>query len=289
MSVIRIEDAADPRLTDYKGVSVPELAVREGVFIAEGRLVVRRLLAEGRFTARSVLVTEGPLAALADVLEGRPALPVFVVPQPVMNAVTGFNIHRGCLAIGERPAPASWQALVDGCQRPTPKNKPPTLIVCLERVANADNVGGVFRSAAAFGASAVLMDPASADPLYRKAIRTSMGAVLQVPFARADPWPAALAELRGLGCAVIAMTPAPDARSLREVVDATVGRSAAIVLGHEGDGLTAGALAACEFHARIPIGSNVDSLNVVAAGTIALYEFAGSASRNPAYDPLRRT
>ena len=273
MSVIRIEDSADPRLADYKGVSVPELAVREGIFIAEGRLVVRRLLAESRFTARSVLVTEGPLAALADVLEGRPALPVFVVPQPVMNAVTGFNIHRGCLAIGERPAPASWRELVEGCQRPTPKNERPTLIVCLERIANADNVGGVFRSAVAFGASAVLMDSASADPLYRKAIRTSMGAVLQVPFGRADPWPAALTELRGLGLAVIGMTPAPGARPLREVVHATVGRPAAIVLGHEGEGLTTGALAACEFHARIPIGSGVDSLNVATAAAIALYEF----------------
>ena len=111
-----------------------------------------------------------------------------------------------------------------------------------------------------------------------------MGAALQVPFARADPWPAALIELRALGFAVIAMTPAPGARPLRDVADAVAGRPAAIVLGHEGDGLTADALAACEFHARIPIGSGVDSLNVATAAAIALYEFAGSASRNPAYD-----
>jgi tRNA G18 (ribose-2'-O)-methylase SpoU len=269
--VIRIEDAADSRLHDYKGVLVPELAARTGVFIAEGRLVVRRLLAESRLTTRSVLVTDAPLAALADVLERRPALPVFVVPQPVMNAITGFNIHRGCLGIGERPAPVPWQELI---QLPTPKDQlPKNVVVVLERVANADNVGGVFRSAAAFGASAVLIDPASTDPLYRKAIRTSMGAALQVPFARADPWPAALIDLRGLGFAVIAMTPAPDARPLRDVADAVAWRPAAIVLGHEGDGLTADALAACEFHARIPIGSGVDSLNVAAAAAIALYEF----------------
>jgi tRNA G18 (ribose-2'-O)-methylase SpoU len=284
--IIRIEDTSDPRLADYKAVSVPELAAGNGIFIAEGRLVVRRLLAESRFTARSVLVTEAPLAALADILEGRPALPVFVAPQPVMNAITGFDIHRGCLAIGERPAPTRWQDLAAIANH---KSQIANVLVCLERVANADNVGGVFRSAAAFGASAVLLDPASTDPLYRKAIRTSMGAALQVPFARADPWPAALAELRGLGFAVIAMTPAPGARPLRDVADSVAGRPIAIVLGHEGDGLTADALAACEFHARIPVESGVDSLNVAAAATIALYEFAGSASRNPAYTPSRGT
>src|SRR6185503_18953736 len=137
---------------------------------------------------------------------GRPALPVFVVPQPVMNAITGFNIHRGCLAIGERPAPARWQELAAITNHKSPTAN---VLAVLERVANADNVGGVFRSAAAFGASAVLIDPASTDPLYRKAIRTSMGASLQLPFARADPWPDALIDLRALGFAVIAMTPAP--------------------------------------------------------------------------------
>jgi tRNA G18 (ribose-2'-O)-methylase SpoU len=269
--VIRIEDAADPRLHDYKGVLVPELAAGKGVFIAEGRLVVRRLLAESRLTTRSVLVTEAPLAARADVHERRPALPVFVVPQPVMNAITGFNIHRGCLALGERPAPRPWRELIQG---PKPNSQLPSpVVVVLERVANADNIGGVFRNASAFGASAVLIDQASPDPLYRKAIRTSMGASLQVPFGRADPWPAALIDLRALGFAVIAMTPAPGARPLRDVADAVAGRPAAIVLGHEGDGLTSDALAACEFHARIPIGSGVDSLNVAAAAAIALYEF----------------
>ena len=270
MPVIRIEDPADPRLHDYKGVLMPELAAGNGVFIAEGRLVVRRLLAESRLTPRSVLVTDAPLAALADVLEGRPSLPVFVVAQPVMNAITGFNIHRGCLAIGERPAPTRWQELAAIANH---KSQITNVLVVLEGVANADNVGGVFRSAAAFGASTVLIDPASTDPLYRKAIRTSMGASLQVPFARADPWPAALIDLRDLGFAVIAMTPAPGARPLRDVADAVAGRPAAIVLGHEGDGLTADALAACEFHARIPIGSGVDSLNVATAAAIALYEF----------------
>ena len=183
---------------------------------------------------------------------------------------------------GHRRAPgaAPWQELAARPKAQVPTPKP--VVVVLERVANADNVGGVFRSAAAFGASAVLLDPASTDPLYRKAIRTSMGASLQVPFARADPWPAALLDLRALGFAVIAMTPAPGARPLRDVADAVAGRPAAIVLGHEGDGLTADALAACEFHARIPIGSGVDSLNVATAAAIALYEFAEPLQ--PAHD-----
>jgi tRNA G18 (ribose-2'-O)-methylase SpoU len=273
VALIRIDDTADPRLADYLGVSDPELATRNGLFIAEGRLVVRRLLAESRFATRSVLVTEPALAALAGVLEARPALPVFVARQAVMNEMAGFDIHRGCLAIGERPVPISWRDVVSGPQIPKPKTQIPTLIVVLERLANADNVGGVFRSAAAFGASGVLLDPVSTDPLYRKAIRTSMGAALQVPFARAEPWPEALHDLRGLGFAVIAMTPAPAAPALREVVPAVAGRRVAIVLGHEGDGLTAGALAACELQARIPIGGDVDSLNVAAAAAIALYEF----------------
>ena len=286
MALIRIHDTADPRLTDYRGVSDPDLAERSGLFIAEGRLVVRRLLVGSRFATRSVLVTEPALAALADALEARPALPVYVAPQAVMNEMAGFNIHRGCLAIGERPGAAMWQDIAQIADHQSPIANP---LVVLERVANADNVGGVFRSAAAFGASGVLLDPVSTDPLYRKAIRTSMGAALQMPFARAEPWPEVLRDLRGLGFAVIAMTPVPSAPSLQEVVAAVAGRKVAVVLGHEGDGLTAGALAAGELQARIPIEGDVDSLNVAAAAAIALYEFARSASRNPAYDPVRRT
>jgi tRNA G18 (ribose-2'-O)-methylase SpoU len=271
MALIRIDDPADLRLADYRGVSDPELATRNGLFVAEGRLVVRRLLGETGWAMRSVLVTEPALAALDDRLARRPDVPVFIAAQDVMNGIAGFDIHRGCLAIGVRPAAARWRAVVE--QIPNPKIQIPTMIVALERLANADNVGGVFRSAAAFGAAAVLLDPLTTDPLYRKAIRTSMGAALQVPFARAEPWPEALRELRERGIAVVAMTPAPGAPSLREVVAAVAGRPVAIVLGHEGNGLAAGTLDACEFQARIPIDGDVDSLNVAAAAAIAMYEF----------------
>ena len=276
MAVIRIDDAGDERLRAYRGVSDPDLAARNGLFVAEGRLVVRRLLEAGRFATRSVLVTAPALAALEDALALQPEVPVLVVTQDVMNSITGFNIHRGCLAIGERPAPTRWQDVAG--QIPKPKAQIANVLVGLERVANADNVGGVFRSAAAFGAGGVLLDRVTTDPLYRKAIRTSMGAALQVPFARAEHWPGVLRELRALRYAVVGMTPVPAAASLREVVQAIAGRNVAIVLGHEGEGLTAEALAACELHARIPISGNVDSLNVAAAAAIALYELRRAGS-----------
>jgi tRNA G18 (ribose-2'-O)-methylase SpoU len=271
LPIIRTGDAADGRLADYQGVTDPDGPASNGIFIAEGRLVVRRLLGSATFATRSVLVTEAALASLSDALAQRPEVPVFLVDQQIMNGIAGFNIHRGCLAAGERPALREWRAIVE---IPHSKSQIPNVVLCLERVANPDNVGGVFRSASAFSASGVLLDPATTDPLYRKAIRTSMGATLQVPFARAEPWPGALMELRNRGVAVIAMTPSRDARPLGEAIAAAAGRPAAIVLGHEGDGLTAEATSACEFQARIPISSAVDSLNVATAAAIALYEFA---------------
>jgi tRNA G18 (ribose-2'-O)-methylase SpoU len=199
-----------------------------------------------------------------------------VVPQSVMTSITGFHLHRGCLALGERPRPVPWQDIITGVtQIPKPNAQRPIVVVVLERVANADNVGGVFRNAAALGADAVLLDSVSTDPLYRKAIRTSMGAALLVPFARAEPWPGVLHDLRERGFAVIAMTPARSAPTLRETVEGIAGRRAAIVLGHEGEGLTRTALDACEYHARIPITGGIDSLNVAAAAAVALYELAG--------------
>jgi tRNA G18 (ribose-2'-O)-methylase SpoU len=269
--IIRTTDAADARLADYQGVSHPGLAASSGIFIAEGRLVVRRLLGSSRFATRSVLVTEPAMAALSDLLPRRPEVPVFLVSQQVMNTMAGFNIHRGCLAIGDRPSPTRWQDVVR--QLPTSNSQLPNVIVALERVANADNVGGVFRNASAFGTAGVLLDPDTTDPLYRKAIRTSMGAALQVPFARAEPWPDTLRELRQLGYVVVAMTPMATAAPLCEVAGTVTGRSVAIVLGHEGEGLTADALAACDLQARIPMTGDVDSLNVAAAAAIALYEF----------------
>jgi len=264
VAVIYVDHADDSRLSDFTAVSDPELARTRGIFVAEGRLVVRRLLTASSFRPRAMLVTPGAMEALEDALPACPDIPVYIVPKDVMDGVAGFNIHRGCLAIGERPPRVDWRSCVAGARR----------AVVLERVGDADNVGAIFRSAAAFGTGAVLIGPACADPLYRKAIRTSMGAALTLPFADADPWPATLRDLTADGWAVVALTPAADAMPLRDFTSMTRPPRVAIVLGHEGDGLTEEALAACEFRVRIPIRASVDSLNVAAAAAIALYELS---------------
>jgi tRNA G18 (ribose-2'-O)-methylase SpoU len=262
MPLIRVEDPHDERLEAYRNVPDHELLVERGLFVAEGRLVVRRLIEAQRFAVRSVMVTEPALVPLHELLDRRHDLPVYVVPQAVMNGITGFNMHRGCLALGERPQPSRWQDLMRGARR----------AIALERIGNADNVGAVFRSASAFGLDTVLLEPTCTDPLYRKAVRTSMGAALTMPFARAEPWPDVLRELRRDGWTVLAMTPAASAPALREIGPALRLQPVVVVVGHEGEGLSEAALGACTHHARIPMMNNVDSLNVATAAAIALYE-----------------
>lgn len=259
VSCIRIDSSDDARLAEFRNVPDPELLRRLGLFVAEGRLVVMRLLSSGLET-RALLVTDAAFAALQSLLVDR-TFPVYVVPQSVMNGVTGFNFHRGCLAIGVRPPARDWRDVMDRARR----------LVVLERIGNVDNVGSIFRSAAAFGVGGVLLQADCADPLYRKAIRTSMAASLTMPYATA-PWPDTLWELRDRGWATIAMTPAADAAALRDVADDLVSRPVAIVFGHEGDGLSADALQACTHRAQIPTTNAVDSLNVATAAAIALYE-----------------
>lgn len=261
VAVVPVDDPADPRIADYRNVPDPALLKERRLFVAEGRQVVRRLLATNRLVTRSLMVTPPAFAALGDLETG--TVPVFLVPQAVMDAVTGFNIHRGCLAIGERGAPLDWRTLARTARR----------LVILERVANADNVGAIFRNAAAFGVDAVLLGPGCIDPLYRKAIRTSMGAALQVPYADAAPWPDALRELNASGVHTIGLTPCHEAPPIRKVIG-SAGPRLALVAGHEGDGLTREAMEACGTLARIPMTSGVDSLNVATAIGIALYELA---------------
>jgi tRNA G18 (ribose-2'-O)-methylase SpoU len=260
--MIAITNPDDPRIAKYRSLSDAELLRAHGLFIAEGRLVVRRLLTASSFVTRSILVTAAALESLSDLLENRPALPVFVADHAVLNDIAGFNIHRGCLAIGERPAPTSVEALMASV---------PRTVVVLEAVTNADNVGGLFRCAAALGAGAVVLGPRCCDPLYRKAIRTSMGASLHVPFGAAARWPETLDYLRASAYTVVAFTPAADAVAL----DDAGGRlraepRLALVFGSEGEGLTPMALERSDIRVRIPIATGVDSLNVIAAAAIAL-------------------
>ena len=260
--MVPIDRAEDPRLDDYRNVPDRELRVSRGVFLAEGRLVVHRLLESGRMTTRSVMVTAATLESMRDVLDEQSSVPVYLVPQAVMNGVTGIDMHRGCLAVGERPTPLAVDTLTRKAHR----------LLVVERVANADNVGGLFRNAAAFGVDAVVLDQDSTDPLYRKAIRTSMAATLQVPFARDDQWPASLAVLKAAGFRVVGLTLADAALPLRDAGPALRDRRVALVVGHEGDGLTAAAVAACDVQVRIPMAPGIDSLNVATAAAVALHE-----------------
>ena len=261
MQAIRIGSPDDERLTVFRNVPDPQLLQRLGLFVAEGRLVVARLLAS-RLETRALLVTDAALASLTSVLVDR-TFPVYVVPQSVMSGVTGFNFHRGCLAVGVRPPARDWREVIRDARR----------LVILERIGNVDNVGSIFRTAAALGVDGVLLQTDCADPLYRKAIRTSMAATLTLPFSHAHAWPDTLTQLANAGWTVAALTPAIDAMPLRDFVSAGASRIA-LVVGHEGEGLTRGALEACTHRVRIPTHAAVDSLNVAAAAAIAMYEVA---------------
>jgi tRNA G18 (ribose-2'-O)-methylase SpoU len=259
VSIIRIDSPDDARLSEFHNVPDPHLLRHRGLFVAEGRLVVTRLLAS-RLETRALLVTDAALASLKSLLFDR-TFPVYVVPQAVMDGVTGFHFHRGCLAVGVRPLARDWREVMRSAR----------LLAVLERIGNVDNVGSIFRSGAAFGVDGVLLQADCADPLYRKAIRTSMAASLTMPYATA-PWPDALRELRECGWATVAMTPAADAPLLRDVAATLSYQPVAILLGHEGEGLTREALAACTHRARIAMATGVDSVNVATAAAIALYE-----------------
>ena len=246
----------DP-LDAYRVVGDPAALRARGVFVVEGRTVVRRLLEDGRFVVESVLATPAASRALGTVLE-RSGASVIVRDQATVNAITGIDFHRGCLALACRPASNAPLATMRDARR----------LLVLEGVGNPDNVGGVFRAALALGGEGVVLDATSADPFYRKAIRTSMGASLRLPFTRVPSLADAAAPLRSWGFRIVALTPAPDAIDLALVPR---GGRVALLLGNEGAGLTAAAQAQADVRARIPIAAAADSLNLVVAAGIALY------------------
>ncbi len=260
MPVIRLEGAADPRVAEFSTIAEPELVRQRGCFVAEGRHIVQRLIEDGRYRVRSVLVSEAARQELVTVLDRlETSVPIYVCPLQSFRDITGFNLHRGCLALAERlPATSAAALLARG-----------RLVILLESIANPDNVGGIFRNAAAFGADAVLLDAASCDPLYRKAIRTSMGATLRVPFARLD-WPQAIADVREMGFTIVALTAREPAEPLDRFAAGHRADRLLLLLGNEGDGLSEPARAAADHCVRIPISSEVDSLNVAVAAGIAL-------------------
>jgi len=263
MPIVHIDQLDDPRLEDYRNVPDPVLLRKRGLFVAESRFVVRELLSHQRLNTRSVLATPAAYDSLKDLLTDRTDnLAVYVASHQFLQNIVGFNVHRGCLAIGERPAPVTDRTL--------PALTAGRLVVVLERVSNPDNVGSIFRNAAAFGANGVLLSPGCGDPLYRKAIRTSLGATLRIPYGEVDDWPEGLTRLQELGFATMGMTLDADAVELDTVVtDAPT--PIALLFGTEGAGLSDEAAALLDYRVRIPIADSVDSLNVATASGIALY------------------
>jgi tRNA G18 (ribose-2'-O)-methylase SpoU len=254
-----VASAGDPALQPYRHVGDPAWLRQHDLFVAEGRLVVDRLLALDRFTVQSILVNRAAHDAMLERL-ARAGTDVYVASDETLSSLTGFNFHRGCLALAVRPAPEPIEALEQASR-----------VLALEGVTNPDNVGGLFRTAAAFGVDGVLLEPTAGDPLYRKAIRTSMGAALRLPFVRSVRWIDDLEHLRRVGFTIVALTPRPDAEPLARFA-ATQHAHAPFVLlvGAEGPGLDAATLALADSTVRIPIDSEVDSLNVVVAAGIAL-------------------
>jgi tRNA G18 (ribose-2'-O)-methylase SpoU len=266
MNVTRIEDGHDVRLADYAGVRDPERLRDRGLLIVEGRFVVRRLVDSHRITWRSLLLNDAALQALhdiPDIVDGAErSVEVFVASPEVITVATGFNMHHGCLAVAERPAERSMEDVVSNGH----------LVAILERVADADNVGSVFRSAEAFGVDAILLSPGCCDPFYRKALRTSSGAALVVPFAAAAPWPDALDQLRAKGFVIAATTPDDEATDIGAFVGTAAARGRiAVLFGTEGHGLTADALARADIRLRIPMTGALDSLNIATTAGIALH------------------
>jgi tRNA G18 (ribose-2'-O)-methylase SpoU len=258
--VVRIEAPDDPRIDDYRIVSEPVLARDRGLFVAEGRLVVSRLISARRFAVRSMLLTETAAESLRPLLSTLdPNVPIFIATAACLSGVAGVKIHRGCLALGVRPAAPDLDALLERART----------VVVLEGVGNADNVGSVFRNAAAFGVDAVLVTPDCCDPLYRKSIRTSMGAALSVPFAELPKGLDAIRQLHAAGFSAVAFSSKARQR-IQDYVGRTPPPRIALLFGAEGTGLSAPVREAADLQLRIPIQPSVDSLNVGVAVGIAL-------------------
>lgn len=255
-------DALDPRIEGYRAVRERDLVGRDGLFVAEGRVVLEKAVRAIPDRLVSLLVAEKRLDALADVTAALPAgTPVYAAAQDVMDAIVGFPIHRGVLALGRRPERDAAELLAGLPDR--------ALVVGLSAIANHDNMGGIFRNAAAFGADAVLLDADCCDPLYRKAIRVSVGAALTTPFARLPRGADLTAALADAGLEVVALSPAGET----ELSDLVPPRRAAAVFGAEGPGLPAEVLARTRT-VRIAMAGGFDSLNVATTSGIVLHHLA---------------
>lgn len=269
--LIRLTDPHDPRVADY--TCLTDVALRRkleparGMYLAESSKVLRRALAAGH-QPRSFFMADRWVESLSDVLDAHPQIPVYVGADDVLEAVTGFHLHRGALAAMQRPEPLELDTVLDGIR---PGNGSARhRIAILENLVDHTNVGACFRSAAAMGVDAVLVTPQCADPLYRRSIRVSMGTVFQVPWTRIDSWPHDIDRLTEAGYIVAGMTLGDGAITLDDLV-AENHQKLAVVFGSEGHGLTSHTERVLDRRVTIPMMGGVDSLNVAASSAVAFY------------------
>jgi len=267
MNLIPVSDAADLRISAFRDVKERDLTGRQGLFVAEGEVVLR-VLASGasRCAPAAVLIAEKRLEALRDMLERLPEdVPVHTAPQDVLDGIAGFHLHRGILALGRKPEPLGLAAFLDGLPERA-------VVVGACGIGNHDNMGGLFRNAAAFGAAGLLLDATCCDPFYRKAIRVSVGAALRTPFVEGVTADAMVEALEARGFQVLALTPSA-VETLSELNPAP---RTAILLGSEGPGLSAKVIARCRPLA-IRMSGGFDSLNVATTSAVALHHLTTRA------------
>jgi tRNA G18 (ribose-2'-O)-methylase SpoU len=262
LTVHAIGSAADERLADYRNLTDVALRTKleppHGLFIAESELVIRRALAAG-YQPRSMVMAPEWLERMAGLIADVDA-PVYSASYDVLRQLTGFNVHRGALASFRRKALPAVADVVAEARR----------VVVLEDLVSHTNLGAIFRCAAALGMDAMVLSPSCADPLYRRSVRVSMGSVFTIPYARSKAWPSDVEELRRLGFALVALTPAADASALDETSYAADER-VAVLFGSEGPGLSGAAMAMADARVRIPMAAEVDSLNVAAAAAVSFW------------------
>ncbi|MCB0949572.1 MAG: RNA methyltransferase [Mycobacterium sp.] len=272
-NVVDVTDPADPRLDDFRDLNSvdrrPDLPTGKGLVIAEGVLVVQRMLAS-RFAPRAFLGTDRRLTELGAGLNGLDA-PFYRVTAEVMAEVVGFHLNRGVLASASRAAELAVPEVLDGAMT----------VAVLEGVNDHENLGSLFRNAAGLGVDAVVFGSGCADPLYRRAVRVSMGHALLVPFANAGAWPDGLKLLQEAGFRVLAMTPDPAAPLLARAMAGLAGERVAILVGAEGPGLQERTMRLSDERVRIPMSGGTDSLNVATAAALAFYERDRQRDRVP--------
>ncbi len=262
VELLTVTDADDPRLDDYRGLTDTALRTLSepsgGLYIAESTKVIARAVAAGH-RPRSVLTQQRRVEDIREIVGGFD-VPVYVVPDEVAEAVTGFAVHRGTIASMHRPELPSVREVLDGAN----------VVLILENIGDHTNVGAAFRAAAGLGADAVLVSPGGADPLYRRSVRVSMGTVFQVPWTRITDWDSAIADLHAAGFDIAALALRDDAVTLDAYVSDRPER-VALVMGSEGDGLSRTVLDGADTIVTIPMSGGVDSLNVASAAAVALW------------------